>query len=213
MPPVKDMVGMRFGRLLVYSRAEDHVSSSGKHYVRWNCLCDCGNTKVAMGTNLRRRDTTSCGCLHKEKTAEASAYDLAGKRFGMLTVICLSTKRSGKYGRRSWECVCDCGKFVVKSTSSLTAKRTESCGCILKTKNLRYKYELAYGKLPDGLVVTTLDGDITNTNIENLVAVRHDDYMRYHRSGLSTNGHPDLKRAHLELIALERVIRDAEKRQ
>jgi len=36
----------------------------------WECLCSCGETKLFTGTNLRTENTTSCGCLHKERLAE-----------------------------------------------------------------------------------------------------------------------------------------------
>ena len=38
----------------------------------WDCLCDCGNTKVVSQCHLGR-DTLSCGCLNKEKTAESNS--------------------------------------------------------------------------------------------------------------------------------------------
>lgn len=57
----KDITGKKFGRLLVLSRGE-RVSGVYK----WNCLCDCGNKTVVLGTNLRHGNTKSCGCLHKE---------------------------------------------------------------------------------------------------------------------------------------------------
>ena len=61
-----DMVGNRYGRLLVVS---EHCERGKLGQVRWDCLCDCGNTAVAYGDNLRRGATASCGCLRKEVTA------------------------------------------------------------------------------------------------------------------------------------------------
>lgn len=41
-----DLIGQRFGRLVVLERAEDEVDKkSGKHKTRWLCQCDCGNKK------------------------------------------------------------------------------------------------------------------------------------------------------------------------
>lgn len=54
-----DLTGQRFGRLVV-------VGISGKNKygeVMWNCVCDCGNTKVALGGTLRHGHVRSCGCL------------------------------------------------------------------------------------------------------------------------------------------------------
>lgn len=57
-----DLLGHRFGRLVV-------IKFHGKNERRsalWECLCDCGNTKVVMGQSLRSGATQSCGCLNRE---------------------------------------------------------------------------------------------------------------------------------------------------
>lgn len=53
-----DMIGLRFGSLVVISRSSHR---SGKH-VTWECACDCGNKSVVSGTKLRSGHTKSCGC-------------------------------------------------------------------------------------------------------------------------------------------------------
>ena len=60
-----DMTGVRCGRLL--GLGFDHRSASGHAY--WRFACDCGDETVANGTSVRRGDTTSCGCLHREVSA------------------------------------------------------------------------------------------------------------------------------------------------
>ena len=58
----KDIKGMKFGRLIVveYYGADKHKNAL------WECQCDCGNTKLISGNNLRKGITKSCGCLQKE---------------------------------------------------------------------------------------------------------------------------------------------------
>jgi hypothetical protein len=56
-----NLVGRRFGRLVVTSVAE-----AGRSGLYWNCLCDCGNTNKALTANLTRGNVSSCGCLHLE---------------------------------------------------------------------------------------------------------------------------------------------------
>lgn len=56
-----DMVGQKFGRLLVISRAP---SRHKRAY--WNCICDCGRTCVANGKWVRQGKKQSCGCLRSE---------------------------------------------------------------------------------------------------------------------------------------------------
>lgn len=60
-----DLVGQRFGRLLVVS------PEKAKHNrARWKCVCDCGNICVATGKYLRQGKKRSCGCLQKEASLE-----------------------------------------------------------------------------------------------------------------------------------------------
>jgi hypothetical protein len=57
-----DMVGQRFGRLLVVERVENR-----KTVAAWRCVCDCGTPVVRTGGGLRLGQSLSCGCLRKEK--------------------------------------------------------------------------------------------------------------------------------------------------
>lgn len=120
-----DMIGKRFGRLLVIERAEN--SSDGR--AMWLCQCDCGNQKIVLGKSLRRNLTQSCGCLKKERTSETHSLNLIGKRFGKLLVI----ERLGQIKNDSkvyWKCLCDCGNISYVNTNNLQSKNTQSCGCI-----------------------------------------------------------------------------------
>lgn len=58
-----DLTGQRFGRLKVISPA----FKDKRNQWHWNCKCDCGNTKIIPGKNLRKGDTKSCGCIHSEQ--------------------------------------------------------------------------------------------------------------------------------------------------
>ena len=55
-------VGYRFGRLAILER----VPVLATPYTHWKVRCDCGQEKVVTARHLRRGDTRSCGCLHKE---------------------------------------------------------------------------------------------------------------------------------------------------
>lgn len=61
-----DLTGQRFGRLLVVSQSDERCNSG----IKWNCICDCGNSVCVPGLNLRCGDTKSCGCLQKEVTSK-----------------------------------------------------------------------------------------------------------------------------------------------
>ena len=60
-------------------------------------------------------------------------YDLVGKTFGKLTVRKKAEKPNCKKKEVYWECVCECGNVVIRSTEKLmrTLKegRESSCGC------------------------------------------------------------------------------------
>ena len=60
-----NLIGQRFGKLIVVDRAEDYIyESKGKITTapQWWCQCDCGNMIIAQGGNLRSGNTTNCGC-------------------------------------------------------------------------------------------------------------------------------------------------------
>ena len=57
-----DLLGQRFGKLLVVS----YAGSGGNRGALWNCRCDCGNDHIVTGGNLRH-STKSCGCITREK--------------------------------------------------------------------------------------------------------------------------------------------------
>lgn len=62
---VIEMAGKRFGRLVVLRR--EYVDS---RRAWWLCKCDCGASHAVEGTQLRRGNTRSCGCLRAEIAAE-----------------------------------------------------------------------------------------------------------------------------------------------
>lgn len=61
-----DLTGQTFGRLTVIERAEDYVTSNGKHSARWLCKCQCGNVRTIRHSQLTCHGTKSCGCLTRE---------------------------------------------------------------------------------------------------------------------------------------------------
>jgi hypothetical protein len=59
-----DLIGQRFGRLLVTARAP-RPTTQRYYATRWECRCDCGNTKTVFASALRSKATQSCGCLQR----------------------------------------------------------------------------------------------------------------------------------------------------
>lgn len=63
MPKRIDLIGQRFGRLVVVREAEERKNG----HIHWICQCDCGNiTSPINATSLRSGLTKSCGCIHTE---------------------------------------------------------------------------------------------------------------------------------------------------
>ena len=64
MAKVIDITGMKFNRLTVI-----RMAGSGHHGEKvWECICDCGNTTYATGSQLRGGRVKSCGCLQLEQS-------------------------------------------------------------------------------------------------------------------------------------------------
>lgn len=62
---IDDLTGLKFGKLTVLYENGRYVSPNGKKRVLWLCMCECGNTKTAMGHDLKNGRVKSCGCLKK----------------------------------------------------------------------------------------------------------------------------------------------------
>lgn len=126
----KDMLGKRFGRLVV-SDAAEAKKYNGSRMAMYRCKCDCGNEVVTLGMSLRNGDTTSCGCLLREtgrKNGLSAFVDLSGKKYGRLTVLRREDTVVGS-GNAKFLCLCECGNKAVVRGNSLVGGRTISCGC------------------------------------------------------------------------------------
>ena len=105
----------------------------------WDCVCDCGNKKIALTSNLKNGSIKSCGCHRIE--------NLAGQKFNKLTVISQAPNIRKSV---AWNCLCDCGKKIIVPSTCLKTGGTRSYGCLKKYLNsLTYKdlTGLSFGKL------------------------------------------------------------------
>ena len=73
MPPVRDWLGQRVGRLIVIARGPNVTEGSAAvQRATWLCRCDCGGEIVVRGHSLSKAvagkgGTRSCGCMAREK--------------------------------------------------------------------------------------------------------------------------------------------------
>lgn len=54
-----DITGKKFFRFTVVA----YVGRNNSGNALWECICDCGNTRIVCGSNLRLGRHKSCGCL------------------------------------------------------------------------------------------------------------------------------------------------------
>lgn len=85
--PKIDMIGKRFGRLVVLE--ESSVRTGKNQKLQYLCQCDCGNKINVIGECLRNGITKSCGCLYKETRGDNQKkfceYDLVSFSYGVGT--------------------------------------------------------------------------------------------------------------------------------
>lgn len=62
MGKINDLTGQKFGRLTVIS----YAGKNHRRYALWSCLCECGKTIIAVGSDLRSGHTQSCGCSRSD---------------------------------------------------------------------------------------------------------------------------------------------------
>lgn len=80
--------GVPDSRITIIERIENYISPSGSVDTQWVCECACKNHTrfTAIGCNLRRGTTKSCGCLQKELAAQRAQkrnnFDISGE-FGI----------------------------------------------------------------------------------------------------------------------------------
>lgn len=83
--------------------------------------------------------------------------DLAGKKFGMLTVTGLSVEKGTK--GLKWDCICECGKIPTpKLTYQLTSGKTQSCGCLHKARAREANRGASRYKLSEDQLLSRLHG-------------------------------------------------------
>lgn len=69
MPAVRNLEGIRFGRLVVVRKVR---RETGRKKVRWECLCDCGGCTTTSTDHLTSGKTKSCGCYMRQRSSEAA---------------------------------------------------------------------------------------------------------------------------------------------
>ncbi len=115
--------GAVFGRWTVLG--EQQFTPRGERKLL--CRCACGVERFVLERSLLSGGSLSCGCLRKDRAAEALSHDLTGCTFGHLTAL----RRAAEDPRPGvrWRCRCDCGNEVTVLATILATGRRTHCGC------------------------------------------------------------------------------------
>lgn len=134
-----DLVGQRFGKLVVLEMIYPNREISDTVYCK--CQCDCGNISMVSQGGLRSKGKTqSCGCLRKEIISNKLRKSVVGQRFCSLTVID-EYYYQDVTKQPELKCLCDCGNIKILSKRDVCSGHTTSCGC-MRTSSLERNVEL-----------------------------------------------------------------------
>lgn len=217
---LRDLTGMRFGRLIVIKRAENYVSPKGDTNTQWLCLCDCGEYVTVNQSRLTSGNTQSCGCLRREKSSERKFDDLTSKRFGKLTVLRRVEDLAHPNGTFSvqWLCRCDCGNQVIVTAGNLRNKHTVSCGCIsskneatiakiLRKYKVKYKQQYTFDDCKDvGLL--RFDFGVLDNNNELVFLIEYDGEQHYEPIKFSDMSDEEVQQKLLETQHRDQIKND-----
>ncbi len=116
----KNLVGERFGYLLVVEKIDDTISSSGKNkYITYNCICDCGVIKAIKGASLTSKKTVSCGCYNKSKNKKEFGESSFNKLFR-------TYKRNAQKANRNFNLSVDDFKILTKGNCTYCGESPKS---------------------------------------------------------------------------------------
>jgi hypothetical protein len=105
MPKV-NRVGHRSGKLLVLNNISP--SKPGNRGGEWLCQCDCGNTKIVKGNDLRGA-TKSCGCLEVENLSRMTEGRRKYRETTINAQYCIYCQNNSRHkdftplDRKTWE--------------------------------------------------------------------------------------------------------------
>ena len=80
--------------------------------------------------------------LIKKAVCLTASEDLAGLRFGRLTVLCPGApvpRKDGRGNRATWVCLCDCGTEKTVRTDRLKDGKIQSCGCLRAERSNNFR--------------------------------------------------------------------------
>ena len=143
--PRKSLTGMRFGRLLVLDVADVDLPRR----LSWNVICDCGNRRIVLGSDLTTGNTSSCGCFRAERSRIAMTkhgasmyrpYTVEYRTWMAMKARCLNpnVKAFNNYGGRGIKI---CKRWINSFENFLSDMGKRPDGLTLERKNNDGNYE------------------------------------------------------------------------
>jgi len=141
MPAAKIITpGDRFGRWTVLEGTRFKIYPSKTRVLYHECRCDCGAVKFVSIYGLIRGNSQSCGCLHAQRSSEAS------RTHGL--------SRTRVY--RIWTCI----MTRCTNPNAINYERYGGRGITVCERWLKFENFLEdMGKPPDGLSIDRLNND------------------------------------------------------
>lgn len=125
----RNVIGMKFNRLTIIEELKEYTPRKVK------CRCDCGNETILIKTQVMSGATKSCGCLFKDRIAEANTKDWSGyvNAYG---VKLIKQDYKNEHGTWMWKCKCPiCSDLFTALPADVASNKKVSCGCINRSAN------------------------------------------------------------------------------
>lgn len=176
-----DLTGQKFGRLTAIKRD----ISAPKGRAKWICQCECGNIVSVYRNHLLSGGTKSCGCAKKG----VNLKDITGQKFGRLTAIERTEKKSGN--AYIYKCLCDCGNICYVSGTHLRKGDTLSCGCYasdIRRKSFSVAKDKRKNSYVDGTDLMQISGNMQKNNTSGHKGVSWDKSVKLWKAYITFKG-------------------------
>lgn len=113
---INDMIGKRFGKLVVTEFAGYKMNANGINKAMFRCQCDCGNDDfIVSGNSLRCGLTLSCGCLTRSIGEENIEHILRNNSINFQPEYVFSDLRSDRDGYLRYDfAILDSNNFPIR---------------------------------------------------------------------------------------------------
>ncbi len=138
---MNNLIGLKtkYGSIVI-----EYAKFNSNSIDRWKLQCVCGVDFFARERSFLKDKISLCPTCKANKI-KTIKYNYEGQQFGRLIVLFDSGKR--RNADILYECVCQCGKIKLISSSCLRRKTTNSCGCLKKEMNQK-RFSKTY-KIPN----------------------------------------------------------------